>query len=1104
MNRKTKSNKLLKVTATFLTLLFLFTTVLPIQAFASESITSPSWNGTGGYIKGSSSYASHFGGVGEDTDIVQFDLSKFGKTARYGMCIEPRTAVGNGDEYSESDAIKDMETADEYFNSLSDTQKQALGLVLHYGYYSGESKTNNLAYFDATQLLAWEILGSPSHSVKPLLVLKEVGDTYDYASFGKNHSSEANLIDNYAVKSNSGRNRQSTVDAYYDILSRIQNHDKLLTNSYDNKTEAKSSPIVLTWKNNRYEAKVTENTALWNDFNLSAQLKSAGFSVAESNASNGKTTYTIYTTKAFKGQKVIGTGNGILKQSTQSSSFDSLFIYENLSVPEEKGQHLAYGGRSDPVFAFIALEVETGDLTITKNIHQAQLDTTKSITTLKDFSTNRRDIRFYLKRGNEYIALEGGNGEYTYNGTRSSQQGIVLNTSGKINIEGLPYGEYTITEYCTTDFEDMGLKEPTKATTTFTISKASNTLTIVNEQVDIEGNITLTKYDKDYPENKLTGATFKVYTDTNKDGNYTEGTDKEYKTMTESNGVYTLKNVPYGYYLVHEEVAPEGFAKDDNYYSVFIKESKTYEVSNVDIGTGFYDDELKGDIKVQKATEGMLNLEGIKFILTGTSLVGNEVNLEATTDADGVALFEEIPVGVYTITEDGATVPTGYLVADAIEGVEVIYAEQTEVEVYNAEQTGSIKVGKTTEGQLNVDGIKFILTGTTTTGRDISIEATTDADGVALFEEIPVGVYTITEDGATVPTGYLVADAIEGVEVIYAEQTEVEVHNTEQTGSIKVGKTTEGMLNIEGIKFILSGTSTTGRDISIEAITDADGVALFEEIPVGVYTITEDGETTPVGYLTADAVEGVEVVYAEQTEIEVYNTEQTGSIKVGKTTEGMLNIEGIKFILSGTSTTGREISLEATTDAEGVALFEEIPVGVYTITEDGPTTPIGYLTADAVEGVEVVYAEQTEVEVHNYELTGSIKLTKTTSDNNPKAVDYIEFVLEGTSSTGRYIKRYATTDKDGVCVFSNIPEGVYTITEIESSVPYGYLVADKLQGVEVVHAEQTEVNVCNEKAEVPPDDAPPETSDTQTNPILALAFALVLMLAMFRRKQSKI
>ena len=917
MNTKRKSNKLLKVTATFLTLLLLFTTVLPIQAFASESITSPSWNGTGGYIKGSSSYASHFGGVGEDTDIVQFDLSKFGKTARYGMCIEPRTAVGNGDEYSESEAIKDMDNVIGYLkDEVSVEQRDALGLVLHYGYYSGEAKTNNLAYFDATQLLAWEILGSPSHNVKPLLSLKRIGDTYDFVNFGKNHSSEANLISDYAVKSSSGRSRQTTVDAYYDILSRIQSHDKLLTNSYDNKAEAKSNPITMTYKNGQYEATITENTQLWGDFGMSTAFKDAGFTVSAQSSSNGKTTYLISTKKAFDGQKILGTGNGILKQSTQSSYFPDLFIYENLSVPEEKGQHLAYGGRSDPVFAFIALEVETGDLTITKNIHQAQLDTTKSITTLKDFSTNRRDIRFYLKRGNEYIALEGGNGEYTYNGTRSSQQGIVLNTSGKINIEGLPYGEYTITEYCTTDFEDMGLKEPTKATTTFTISKASNTLTIVNEQVDIEGNITLTKYDKDYPENKLTGATFKVYTDTNKDGNYTEGTDKEYKTMTESNGVYTLKNVPYGYYLVHEEVAPEGFAKDDNYYSVFIKESKTYEVSNVDIGTGFYDDELKGDIKVQKATEGMLNLEGIKFILTGTSLVGNEVNLEATTDADGVALFEEIPVGVYTITEDGATVPTGYLVADAIEGVEVIYAEQTE--------------------------------------------------------------------------------------------------------------------------------------------------------------------------------------------IEVYNTEQTGSIKVGKTTEGMLNIEGIKFILSGTSTTGREISLEATTDAEGVALFEEIPVGVYTITEDGQTTPIGYLTADAVEGVEVVYAEQTEVEVHNYELTGSIKLTKTTSDNNPKAVDYIEFVLEGTSSTGRYIKRYATTDKDGVCVFSNIPEGVYTITEIESSVPYGYLVADKLQGVEVVHAEQTEVNVCNEKAEVPPDDAPPETSDTQTNPILALAFALVLMLAMFRRKQSKI
>ena len=41
-----------------------------------------------------------------------------------------------------------------------------------------------------------------------------------------------------------------------------------------------------------------------------------------------------------------------------------------------------------------------------------------------------------------------------------------------------------------------------------------------------------------------------------------------------------------------------------------------------------------------------------------------EINVPAVTDKDGVAVFENVPIGTYTITEDGSTVPYGYLVAD--------------------------------------------------------------------------------------------------------------------------------------------------------------------------------------------------------------------------------------------------------------------------------------------------------------------------------------------------------------------------------------------------------------------------------------------------------
>ncbi len=51
----------------------------------------------------------------------------------------------------------------------------------------------------------------------------------------------------------------------------------------------------------------------------------------------------------------------------------------------------------------------------------------------------------------------------------------------------------------------------------------------------IKGNIELTKVDKDYPDNKLTGAEFEVYADTNGNGELDEG-DKLLGEMIELEG----------------------------------------------------------------------------------------------------------------------------------------------------------------------------------------------------------------------------------------------------------------------------------------------------------------------------------------------------------------------------------------------------------------------------------------------------------------------------------------------------------------------------------------------------------------------------------------
>lgn len=399
-----------------------------------------------------------------------------------------------------------------------------------------------------------------------------------------------------------------------------------------------------------------------------------------------------------------------------------------------------------------------------------------------------------------------------------------------------------------------------------------------------------------------------------------------------------------------------------------------------------------GSIKVTKTTTGNLNIEGIKFFATGISDTNKDLKFEATTDENGVAMFDKLVIGKYVITEDGSTVPAAYLVADEQE-VTVEYNTTAAVKVTNEEKTGSIKVQKRTEGQKNVEGITFYLKGTSDTGREINIPATTDKDGVAVFENVPVGTYKIIEDKETVPYGYLVADEKE-VKVEYAQTIDENILNNEQTGTVQVHKKTDGMTNIEGIRFILSGTSDTGREINIPAITDKDGIAKFENVPIGTYTITEDGSTVPYGYLVA-AEKEVTVTYAETVDTDILNAEQTGTIQVHKKTADMTNVEGIRFILSGISDTGREINIPAITDKDGFAKFEGVPVGTYTITEDGSTVPYGYLVADSKQ-VTVAYAQTVDTDMVNEKAPDTPNTGVTDNDTDGRtALGSIAIILAG-------------------------------------------------------------------------------------------------------------
>ena len=198
---------------------------------------------------------------------------------------------------------------------------------------------------------------------------------------------------------------------------------------------------------------------------------------------------------------------------------------------------------------------------------------------------------------------------------------------------------------------------------------------ITNEY--IHGNIRLTKVDADYPDNKLTGATFEVYKDVNGDGKLDDKDELVGNLEETSVGIYEIQELLYGKYLVKETKAPEGFVLDEGVYSVSITEDeKTYDVENK-AGVGFINQAMKGNLKIKK-TSSDGKVEGFTFRITGV----NGYDSTFTTDKNGEIFVDGLRIGEYTVSEVSDNVSAGYILP-ADKKITVQADSTVEIEMHN-------------------------------------------------------------------------------------------------------------------------------------------------------------------------------------------------------------------------------------------------------------------------------------------------------------------------------------------------------------------------------------------------------------------------------------
>lgn len=1065
MKRKTLFKRLSSAAMALLLSLSALTQGITASAFSSTNKATQEWlnewsydfRGSGlpnGYdIETGKSNDTHFTGYWASS-VPYFSTSD----GSYAYCI-------NFDKLHTSGTTSKQETLDEYLKSghVPDSMQRQ---IKEFCIYSYKGKTQ-YGYSKDTEICASSIMA------------QAVSARYYDGSSASLSSNETKLLNAYSYNgSNASAHHQELVECYKKMKSEMISHYDVPNGTSKNKN--------IIGKSATYPAKYDVKTGKW-----TAKLKLdslSQFSVSKPNSvtvtrSGSNMTITADNEKDLK--NVVFTLTKTKGKYVEHIDECSPLILSGGSDVQE--MVVSCYEDKDPVKAY---------LKITTPIGSAHLD--KSFT---DYFGNKQTatadmykaVKFQLacKVGDSYkfVKATGKDGSYSFTDLASQATDLTPNGKGDIDVTGLPEGDYEWREISTAD----GYMISSKKAITVTADKTAKTEFVNKASAPDKGKITIHKRDAETRAD-LEGAKFEVaaaediYV-----GNgyciYPKGTVIDTITTGTDGIAETTKAIYKGYsYTVTEIEAPKGYSISDEptqtiklveqqaeFVVDFENEQNTipFEITKTDISTG----ELIPD-----CTFEILN-ENKEQVITGT------------TDENGIAKFQ-LAIGKYFYREISA--PDIYEIDDTpypfeiTENDDIVKAEMT-----NKKKSGSIKVTKTTTGNLNIEGIKFFATGISDTNKDLKFEATTNENGVAMFDKLVIGKYVITEDGSTVPAAYLTADEQE-VTVEYNETAEVAFENIEKTGEIKVTKTTVGNINVSGITFNLRGTSDSGRDIDIPAVTDENGVAIFSEIPIGTYTIYEDEKTVPTAYLVADP-QNVTVTYAETKEVPIENKEKTGSITVHKTTEGQKNIEGIKFYLRGTSDSGRAIDIPATTDKDGIAKFDGVPIGTYMVIEDEETVPYGYLVADEKE-VKVEYAQTIDETILNNEQTGTVKVHKKTADMTN--VEGIRFILSGISDTGREIRIEAVTDKDGLAKFEGVPVGTYTITEDGSTVPYGYLVADSKQ-VTVTYAQTVDADMFNEKV---PDTPNTGSSDNDIDGRTVLGGVVVILTGaaffMFSRKKK--
>lgn len=431
--------------------------------------------------------------------------------------------------------------------------------------------------------------------------------------------------------------------------------------------------------------------------------------------------------------------------------------------------------------------------------------------------------------------------------------------------------------------------------------------------------------------------------------------------------------------------------------------------------------EKTGNIKVIKTASDNF-VEGKEFSLYGKSDAGFEIQrCVRTTNKDGIALFENIPVGKYVLEEVSSHAIYNLKSDVDLDSVTVEWNKVTNVNVDNDEKTTPFEVVKTSEGG-NVKGFEFEITGTTTSGDSVKLTKLITDDKGRITGNLYPGEYVAKE--VKTPSKYIQPS----VQKFTIEQTtndnpapvQLFFYNELKKGSLEITKTAyDGF--IENVEFSL--TSKEDSSVVYHTLTDETGKAVLSDVPIGEYILRE--ENIGEQYVEIGDI-NVVIYYNKITKKSVENKPKDGYLKVIKTSDSK-NLKGFEFEIIGKTWDNKEIKKTYTTDENGL-IAEKLPTGTYTVKEIN--APNYFIQTQETVLELTPYDTSDEpytINIYNEYKRGSLKVIKSADDN---FVENIKFNLSGTADCGEKVNITVTTNAEGCAEFNDVPIGTYNFSEL--------------------------------------------------------------------------